>query len=169
MTVMELGALGEFLGVFALVATLIYLSIQVRYARSESEKAMLEARTTGFRELSLSAATSDGLTVALAKAEEAVGVAPDPFQSELISHGLDRQEASRVYRFYFATWRLNATQYESSNQQQRDAQDGYLRRNYSRGVGRLFWDTMARQVTNPFTAHVNQLIAEADQQQETQQ
>ena len=43
MTVMELGALGEFLGVFALVATLIYLSIQVRHARSESEKAVLEA------------------------------------------------------------------------------------------------------------------------------
>ena len=43
MTVMELGALGEFLGVFALVATLIYLSIQVRYARSESEKAVPEA------------------------------------------------------------------------------------------------------------------------------
>ena len=33
MSIMELGALGEFFGVFALVATLIYLSIQVRQAR----------------------------------------------------------------------------------------------------------------------------------------
>ena len=119
----------------------------------------------------MSAATSDGLTAALVKASEALGIAPNPFQSELISHGLDRQEVSRVHQFYFATWRLNATQYESSNQQQRDAQDGYLRRNYSRGVGRLFWETspMGWQGTNPFTTHVNQLIAEADQQQEAQQ
>ena len=77
MTVMELGALGEFLGVFALVATLIYLSIQVRYARDESEKAVLEARTTGTRELSMGVATSDGLSAALAKAFESVGHGPE--------------------------------------------------------------------------------------------
>lgn len=60
MTIVELGALGEFLGVFALVATLIYLSIQVRYARDESEKAVLEARNSGIRELSLSADKKGG-------------------------------------------------------------------------------------------------------------
>ncbi len=38
MSIMELGALGEFLGVFALVATLIYLAIQVR----QSKQAMAE-------------------------------------------------------------------------------------------------------------------------------
>ena len=41
MSIMELGALGEFLGVFALVATLIYLSIQVRQARNESANAVV--------------------------------------------------------------------------------------------------------------------------------
>ncbi len=170
MTVMELGALGEFLGVFALVATLIYLSVQVRHARSESEKAVLESKTTGFSELAMSAATSDGLTGALVKAEEAVGVAPDPFQSELISHGLDRQEASRVYRWYFATWRLDRTQYETATtQEQRNDQNARLRAIYVSGVGRLFWDNFQPQAAIPFHDHVNQLIAEADQQQETQQ
>ena len=90
MSIMELGALGEFLGVFALVATLIYLSVQVRYARSESEKAALEARTAGTIELSLSRAASEGLTAAVVKAEEAVGTAPRPFEAELISRGLER-------------------------------------------------------------------------------
>ena len=170
MTVMELGALGEFLGVFALVATLIYLSIQVRYARSESEKAVLEARTSGSRELAMSAATSEGLSAALVKAWEAIGEAPGPFVAELISHGLDRQEADRVRRWYFATWRLNATQYESSNQNQRNdlSITATLRDAYSSGVGRLFWDNFP--VIYPgFANHVNQLLAEADQQQETQQ
>ena len=30
MTIMELGALGEFVGAFAVVATLIYLAVQIR-------------------------------------------------------------------------------------------------------------------------------------------
>ena len=171
MTVMELGALGEFLGVFALVATLIYLSIQVRLARSESENAVLESRTTGLRELVLSVATSDGLSGAIVKANEAIGAAPRPFEAELISHGLDRQEANRVYRWHLAQTRLDITQYETATQEQRITQDRRLRDIYSEGVGRLFWDTvpMGRQGIIPFTDHVNQLIAEADQQQEIQQ
>ena len=171
MTVMELGALGEFLGVFALVATLIYLSIQVRYARDESEKAVLEARTTGVRELSLSVATSDGLSAALVKADEAIGVVPGDFEAELISYGLDRQEANRVGRWYLATWRLDRTQYETATtQEQLNTQNGRLRAIYVSGVGRLFWDNYFQpQAATPFATHVNQLIAEADQQQESQQ
>ncbi len=140
MTVMEPGALGEFLGVFALVATLIYLSIQVRHARSESENAVLESRTTGIRELQLSVATSDGLSAALVKADEAIGVVPRSFDAELISKGLDRQEAERVHRWFLATWRLDLTQYQTATQEQRIGQDDRLQTIYSSGVGRLFWD-----------------------------
>jgi hypothetical protein len=167
MSIMELGALGEFLGVFALVATLIYLSVQVRYARSESEKAVLEARTTGIRELSLNLAASEGLTAALVKAEEAIGAAPSPFVAELISHGLARDEARRIGSWFLAAWRLDRTQYETANQAQQIDQDDRLRAIYSRGVGRLFWDNFATRRSIPFIAHVNQLLAEADQ--ETQQ
>ena len=164
MSIMELGALGEFLGVFALVATLIYLSVQVRYARSESEKAVLEARTTGIRELNLNMATSDGLAAAMVKAEEAFGAAPLAFAAELISHGLNRQEAHRVNMWYIAAWRLDRTQYVTANQEQRSEQDNRLRAVYSRGVGRLFWDNFARPQSSPFAEHVNQLLAEADQE-----
>ncbi len=44
MSVMELGALGEFLGVFALVATLIYLAIQVRQSRMQMKASTTQAR-----------------------------------------------------------------------------------------------------------------------------
>ena len=171
MTIMELGALGEFLGVFALVATLIYLSIQVRYTRDESEKAVLEARTTGIRELALSAATSEGLSAALVKADEAVGDTPHPFESGLISRGLDALEAHRVWRFYVASWRLDMTQYETVTPEQRNTQDMRLRAVYLRGVGRLFWDNFGRsaQGSARFTEHVDQLIAEADQQPASRQ
>ena len=169
MSIIELGALGEFLGVFALIATLIYLSIQVRHARNESAHAVLQARTTGTRELSLNLAASEGLTAALVKAEEALGAAPRPFEAELISHGLDRQEAHRVYRWHLAEWRHDRTQYETGSQEQRIDGDEKLGAVYSREVGRLFWDNFARQQSNPFTAHVNQLLAEADKQVEAQQ
>lgn len=53
------------------------------------------------RELSLSVATSDSLSAALVKADEAIGVAPRDFEAELISHGLDRQEANRVGQWYW--------------------------------------------------------------------
>lgn len=47
MTILELGALGEFLGALAVVATLIYLSIQVRHSRGllEAQRASMEEGT----------------------------------------------------------------------------------------------------------------------------
>ena len=60
MSIMELGALVEFFGVFALVANLIYLSIQVRQARNESASAVVEARKTDIIELHMGVAASDG-------------------------------------------------------------------------------------------------------------
>jgi hypothetical protein len=165
MSIIELGALGEFFGVFALLATLIYVAIQVRQARHESERAVLQASYTGVRELSLSVAASQGLSAALVKAEEAVGEAPRAFEAELIARGLDRQEAYRVYWWYLAQWRHDKAQYESGNQEQQTDQVGRLRAVYSSGVGRLFWDDFARFQNDLFSQHVNQLIAEPEAKQ----
>ena len=73
-------------------------------------------------------------------------------------------EAHRVNMWYVANWRHDLTQYETAKQEQRSDQDPRLRVIYTRGVGRLFWDNFARQWSSPFTEHVNQLIAEADQE-----
>ena len=163
MSIMELGALGEFFGVFALVATLIYLSIQVRHAKNESVNAVREARATGVRELSMGIATSDGLSAAMTKAIEATS-SPHRFEAEMMSRGLDLQEAHRVFRFFLAQWRLHLTQYQTTEGAQRSAHDGVLRIVYSNGPGRLFWDNIQGQTESPsFIEHVNRLIAEADQ------
>ncbi len=165
MSIMELGALGEFFGVFALVATLIYLSIQVRHAKNESANAVREARATGVRELSMGVATSDGLSAAMAKAIEATS-SPHPFEAEMMSRGLDRQEAYRVLRFFLAQWRVHLTQYQATKGAQRNALDGVLLIVYASGLGRLFWDNIylqqRRNESPSFTEHVNYLIAEAD-------
>ena len=171
MSIMELGALGEFLGVFALVATLIYLSVQVRHARNESTHAVLEARATGIREMSMAAATSDGLSAAMSKAFEATETPVHPFNAALVERGLDHQEAQRVWRFFFAQWFLHSTQYQTTAAEQRRALDQGFRAVYATGLGRLFWDNFygpaARQPTGEvavFEEHVHRLIAEADQE-----
>jgi len=164
---MELGALGEFLGVFALVATLIYLSIQVRHARNESANAVLQARTTGTRELFMGLATSDGLSAAMTKAMEATGSSVHPFEAELIARGLDHQEAQRVWRFYLAQSSHHRTQYQTTRGEQRRALDGGIRANYLSSLGRLFWDNFRGSGDVEYAAfaeHVNHLIAESEQE-----
>ena len=44
MSIMELGALGEFVAAMAVLITLIYLTIQVRGAREETTRAVLQSR-----------------------------------------------------------------------------------------------------------------------------
>ncbi len=169
MSIMELGALGEFFGVFALVATLIYLSIQVRHAKNESANALHEARATGIRELHMGVATSDGLAAAMTKAMEATGSYVQPFNAALIERGLDHQEAHRVWRFFFAQWFYHMSQYQASSGEQRRALDSAFRIVYARGLGRLFWDNFSPDgrplpVSGSFADRVNRLIAEADEE-----
>ena len=172
MSIMELGTLGEFFGVFALVATLIYLSIQVRQARNESANVLHEARAAGIRELHMGVATSDGLAAAMTKAMEATGGYIQPFNAALIERGLDYQEAHRVWRFFFAQWFYHLAQYQASSGEQRHALDSAFRSVYTSGLGRLFWDNFSPAgrpvpVSSTFADHVNRLIREVDQ--ETQQ
>ena len=169
MTIMELGALGEFFGVFALVATLIYLSIQVRQARNESANAVVEARATGIRELHMGVATSDGLGAAMTKAMEATETRSiQPFVAALIERGLDHQEAQRVWRFLFAQWFYHMAQYQTTKGEQRRALDPAFLVVYGSGLGRLFWDNFSPvgrvPVRGTFADHVNHLIGEVDQE-----
>ncbi len=170
MSIMELGALGEFFGVFALVATLIYLSIQVRQARNESANAVVEARTTGIIELHMGVAASDGLSAAMTKAMEATGSSVHPFTTALIERGLDHQEAQRVWQYFFSQWFHHLAQYQISTGEQRRGLDSGLRVVYGSGLGRLFWDKFSPDgrprliESNTFADHVNRLIEKADQE-----
>ncbi len=71
MSVMELGALGEFLGVFALVATLIYLAIQVRQSRMQMKASTTQARSDSWVNLMATRLASPELVDALLKEQEA--------------------------------------------------------------------------------------------------
>ncbi|MEE4361675.1 MAG: hypothetical protein V2I63_09145, partial [Pseudomonadales bacterium] len=56
MTLSDLGALGEFFGAFAVFATLLFLAMQVRFARRASEDTSVIMRSQSMREILLALA-----------------------------------------------------------------------------------------------------------------
>ena len=161
MSIMELGALGEFFGVFALVATLIYLSIQVRHGQSQSKQAVIEARTSGFRDLMLATAISDSLATAFQKASEALDEPQTPFEVELTSLGLDLQDALRLRSWWVARFRMDEAEFQGIGGGDAEHR-GRLVMTYGRGVGHLFWKAGPRKRQSSFIDHVNGLLADMD-------
>ncbi len=76
MGIVELGALGEFVGSIAVLATLIYLTFQVREARAESRASLLQHRSDAARNLWISEASNPQLVAALVKGDRALGAEP---------------------------------------------------------------------------------------------
>ena len=76
MTITDLGSMGEFVSAIAILVTLIYLTIQVRHTRRETAASLLQQRTVAVREMYLAIATSETLSDAMSKAEDAIADGP---------------------------------------------------------------------------------------------
>jgi hypothetical protein len=61
MSIQDLGAIGELIGSVAVLATLIYLAVQIRVARNHLDLMILENRTADVRESFLAVALNDGV------------------------------------------------------------------------------------------------------------
>ena len=164
MSIVELGALGEFLGVFALVATLIYLSIQARHAKKQLERAAADSRSTGVREGLTALAASDTLSAAWCRAHDVLGVPLLPVSAELVSRGLDAQDAVRMHSWWMARYMADGSEFEASKD--KAEHNSKLLGSYRGGIGRVFWDAGPKDFGLPFTNYVNLLLAEADEPNE---
>ncbi|MCZ6895592.1 MAG: hypothetical protein O7H40_16315 [Gammaproteobacteria bacterium] len=166
MSIVELGALGEFFGVFALVATLIYLAIQVRGAKEQSEQVVAQARASATTVAMTALATSNELSAAFCKANDILGVSYGQLDAELISRGIDAQDALRLDVWWTARFASDHTEFEGITNKAKN--DTRLVATYGTRLGRLFWDVGPRQwfegSHSPFGDHVNRLLAEADKQ-----
>jgi hypothetical protein len=113
MTITDLGSIGEFVSAIAILVTLIYLTIQVRHTQRETAASLLQQRTVAVREMYLAIATSETLSDAMSKAEDAVADGPTGFDATLIEQGgLTRREAYQVSRWYRAMNRVWAGQHQ---------------------------------------------------------
>ena len=165
MGIVELGALGEFIGSIAVLSTLIYLSFQVREARSEARSSLLQFRNDAARSLWLSAASNPGLVAALVKGDRALGT-ERAADTALVEHaGLTSEEAMMVGLNMAANFFHRQTLYLSRlTDTERHTLDSQIASIFSRGMNRLWLENLKQnQGFDPdFVAHVHQLLAKSD-------
>lgn len=159
-----LGSYGEFIGSLAILVTLVYLSIQVRQARVQTQVNDRQTREFAIRDFQLNLAGSDGLATALARAREAVGEEMGRgFVQKLVDQGVAHEDAIRVFALYTAEYRNYAnTYYTSRDEQQREANDWSTQFTYGyTKLGALFWENYSKPAGSslgPFGLHVQRLL-----------
>jgi hypothetical protein len=162
MGIVELGALGEFVGSIAVLATLIYLSFQVREARAESRSSLLRHRSDAARSLFLSEASNPTLVAALVKGDRALGRERSMDNPLIEKAGLTREEARMVMNSFMANFFHRQTLYMSRlTDTERHTLDNQLVVTISSGLARLCFETVKGSGTfDPaFVAHVEEILS----------
>jgi hypothetical protein len=146
-SIIELGALGEFFGSIAVLATLIYLAIQVRHARSEVRLSAQVARHQGVRDHWLNRSQNPMLVEAMIQADSAFegrGVFGSPFVKALTDQaGLSVRDAYLVQCDQILQWQNWVATVENLENQSADSiarMNSAIRTFYTDSFGRLFWD-----------------------------
>ena len=163
MTILELGALGELLGSIAVLATLVYLSVQVRQntrSMDESKKLAL-AQTYQMR--------SDALQMMLVHAADSKHIGP--IISKLTAAGYPEdigalEHLSAEERQRFRLWQIaQETHWDNMffQYQQGFIDEEYYRDSFRKRVKRLAPTWQALKVTGArrsFSAEIEQILAE---------
>ncbi len=166
MTWDAVGALAELVGSLAVLATLGYLTLQVRDARAESRAALLQHRSDAAREMWLARATHPELAGVLETANEKLGSGGPPGTQQLCeSTGLDRTQASMVAAFAAAHFFHRQTLFLSPlTKIERETLDGQLTTQFGNGPFRIWFNAIAdnegRGFDPSFVGHVQQLVSE---------
>ena len=163
MTIMELGALGEFLGSIAVLATLVYLSVQIRQntrSMGESKKLAL-AQTYQMR--------SDALQMMLVQAADSEHIGP--IISKLTGAGYPEdigalEQLSKVERQRFRLWQIaQETHWDNMffQYQQGFIDEEYYQDSFRERVRRLAPTWKALKVAGArrtFAAEIDDILAE---------
>ena len=161
-TAQLLGNLGEFIGSIAILVTLIYLAVQIRQSRDQQISATRQQREESLRDQQMRLAGDGELTGVLCKARDAFGDEIRPFVRGLVERGLTRVEAERVFSYFVAVARIQAsTFYATIDNAQQQQSDAVTRRVFKSGVG-AFWQCYAESLSEglgPFKSHVDRLLS----------
>ncbi len=106
-----IGAVGEILGAIAVVLTLAYLAIQVRYAKKATMDATSLNRANGVQAMLLAVATNDDLRSSIGKAQGS----SDHFSKLSEQFDLTFEEAARVDSYAMYWFWVHWGQYAASN------------------------------------------------------
>ncbi len=172
-TIQMLGSLGEFLGSIAVLATLVYLTIQVRHARIESAATAMLQRTSHTLALTGGSTTSDSLAEALSLAYAHYGGNPmQSFTERLVTDaGMTERQAFQVAMYLGSFMNILMVQHEVSDDEAGRARNdlGIVAALYA-GLGRRYWeDFKTLQPPEAFVGHVEGVLTEYDRQTEKSQ
>ncbi len=101
-----LGNIGEFVGSIAVVATLAYLTVQVRQAKQASNDAIRLARAEAGRDMGLRLMESEHLVEVFRKINAVDGGPGAAARAFMARYGLTEEEAARYSNFLFSQTRL---------------------------------------------------------------
>ena len=151
MTVFELGAIGEFVSSFAVLATLVYLTIQIRRSRSEAKSNVQISRLQAIRDNWLNRSQNPELVDAIIKAEESLGPVflNNSFIQALVERvGLSLREGYLIYFDQQVQWQNWVNTIESIGDQTPNSiarMNSGIRGHYKYGYAKLFWE-MKREI-----------------------
>ena len=98
-----LGSWGEFVGSIAVVATLAYLTVQVRYTKQELSRSVAQERASASIQLHLNRSINDALRKAYLKASE-----PGYLQEDAERFGITIEEADMLVWDRVAHWQYHS-------------------------------------------------------------
>jgi hypothetical protein len=158
MTLVELGALGEFVGSIAVLATLIYLAIQTRQTKFAAQSAARHTAAATMNQNTQNAAASDEY-------------------AEIVSRGFADQDLEPAQWLRFGLWMTGM--FHVFQQHYLDSEQGLGDRRVwageeramrdllgNPGVARWWREIPARPYSDVFTDHVNKLLASAEETDE---
>ncbi|MAC68596.1 MAG: hypothetical protein CMP84_00015 [Gammaproteobacteria bacterium] len=105
MTISELGSLGEVIGAFGLIVTLVFLAMEMRLTRQAEESLDLEQVQIRIQEFNLAVATSPSLSAIMAKWNKLIDghyqpLPDDITESSIIELFTEDERAALVNYFY---------------------------------------------------------------------
>ena len=159
----EVGAIGQVLGSVAVFITLVYLAIQTRHARSESQRAVSQGRGEAGRDL-YAQLSDERINRLHVKADAALGGQPAPFVSALMEKaGFTREEATLMLWIQVQSWnyRVQVIPNLPKLLPSERVQFEIGMRSYGRpGIFRLFYETVSVDTHPDVIRYVDNLLAQ---------
>ncbi len=154
-----IGAIGEILGAAAVVATLVYLAIQIRYAKDAAADVNRLSRAVGIREMISEQKTVPGLMDAWGRAQGT----GDPLKPLADKLGLNAEETIMVENHCQGWWWIHWAQWASiTTQKDLDELRHLISGFYSIPPMSIAWaDSPHARLLDPgFQEFVNEIIGE---------
>jgi len=162
-----IGAVGESLGAVAVLVTLVYLSVQVRHARTQAKRALSQSRGDALRNL-IEIELDDRVNRIAVKADDSLGAESlAPFVQALTSQTALTEEEARVLLWsqvawwnYFLQIIPNAGELAEMERLQFDVPLGLYGR---KGVRQLFYETYIKKVGHPDAVrYIEEVLARSE-------